>query len=81
MSIDLYGLSRVVGEKGVLPQRAKQLDPSLPCRESELLIDVESLNIDAASFKQIKGEVGGDAKRIGERIQEIVRERGRCRTP
>jgi L-erythro-3,5-diaminohexanoate dehydrogenase len=81
MSIDLYGLSRVVGEKGVLPQRARKLDPSLPCREAELLIDVESLNIDAASFKQIKGEVGAEPARIAARIQEIVRERGKMQNP
>ncbi|XXF80826.1 L-erythro-3,5-diaminohexanoate dehydrogenase [Myxococcaceae bacterium GXIMD 01537] len=81
MSIDLYGLSRVVGEKGVLPQRARKLDPSLPCREAELLIDVESLNIDAASFKQIKDDVGGDPARIASRIQDIVRERGKMQNP
>jgi L-erythro-3,5-diaminohexanoate dehydrogenase len=81
MSIDLYGLSRVVGEKGVLPQRARKLEPSLPCREAELLIDVESLNIDAASFKQIKDDVGGEPARIATRIQEIVRERGKMQNP
>ncbi|SEL16960.1 L-erythro-3,5-diaminohexanoate dehydrogenase [Stigmatella aurantiaca] len=81
MGIDLYGLSRVVGEQGVLPQRARRLDPSLPCREAELLIDVESLNIDAASFKQIKEDVGGSPERIAQRIQEIVRERGKMQNP
>ncbi|WP_224360885.1 L-erythro-3,5-diaminohexanoate dehydrogenase [Hyalangium versicolor] len=81
MGIDLYGLSRVLGEKGVLPQRARKLDPALPCREAELLIDVESLNIDAASFKQIKEEVGGEPGRIAARIQEIVRERGKMQNP
>ncbi|NOK35964.1 L-erythro-3,5-diaminohexanoate dehydrogenase [Corallococcus exercitus] len=79
--MDTYGLSRVVGEKGVLPQRARKLDPSLPCREAELLIDVESLNIDAASFKQIKDDVGGDPARIAGRIQDIVRERGKMQNP
>ncbi|MBN9685784.1 MULTISPECIES: L-erythro-3,5-diaminohexanoate dehydrogenase [unclassified Corallococcus] len=79
--MDTYGLSRVMGEKGVLPQRARKLDPSLPCRESELLIDVESLNIDAASFKQIKDDVGGDPARIASRIQDIVRERGKMQNP
>jgi len=78
---DPYGLSRVVGEKGVLPQRARKLDPALPCREAELLIDVESLNIDAASFKQIKDDVGGEPARIAARIQEIVRERGKMQNP
>lgn len=78
---DPYGLSRVLGEKGVLPQRARKLDPALPCREAELLIDVESLNIDAASFKQIKDDVGGESARIAARIQEIVRERGKMQNP
>ncbi|PTL77189.1 L-erythro-3,5-diaminohexanoate dehydrogenase [Vitiosangium sp. GDMCC 1.1324] len=81
MSNDRYGLSRVVGEKGVLPQRARKLDPALPCREAELLIDVESLNIDAASFKQIKDEVGAEPSRIAARVQEIVRERGKMQNP
>ncbi|OJT20792.1 L-erythro-3,5-diaminohexanoate dehydrogenase [Archangium sp. Cb G35] len=81
MSIDRYGLSRVVGEKGVLPQRARKLEPSLPCREAELLIDVESLNIDAASFKQIKDDVGAEPARIAARVQEIVRERGKMQNP
>ncbi|RKH43919.1 zinc-binding dehydrogenase [Corallococcus sicarius] len=81
MGTDSYGLSRVVGEKGVLPQRARKLDPSLPCREEELLIDVESLNIDAASFKQIKDDVGGDPARIARRIQDIVLERGKMQNP
>jgi L-erythro-3,5-diaminohexanoate dehydrogenase len=81
MSIDRYGLSRVVGEKGVLPQRARRLEPSLPCREAELLIDVESLNIDAASFKQIKDDVGAEPARIAARVQEIVRERGKMQNP
>ncbi|RKH54630.1 L-erythro-3,5-diaminohexanoate dehydrogenase [Corallococcus aberystwythensis] len=81
MATDSYGLSRVVGEKGVLPQRARKLDPSLPCREAELLIDVESLNIDAASFKQIKDDVGGDPARIASRIQDIVLERGKMQNP
>lgn len=81
MGTDSYGLSRVVGEKGVLPQRARKLDPSLPCREAEMLIDVESLNIDAASFKQIKDDVGGDPALIARRIQDIVLERGKMQNP
>lgn len=79
--MDAYGLGRVVGEKGVLPQRAKKVDPSLPLREGELLIDVESLNIDAASFKQIKESVGGDAQKIAAAIQAVVSERGKMQNP
>jgi L-erythro-3,5-diaminohexanoate dehydrogenase len=79
--MDAYGLSRVVGEKGVLPQRAKKIDPSLPLREGELLIDVESLNIDAASFKQLKDSAGGDTAKIAAAITAIVSERGKMQNP
>ena len=78
---DPYGLGRVVGEPGVLPQRAGTLDPSLPIRPSEMLIDVESLNVDAASFKQIRESCGGAAEAVVARIQEIVRARGKMQNP
>ncbi len=79
--MDAYGLLRVVGESGVLPQRARKLDPSLPLREGEVLIDVESLNVDAASFKQLKDAAGGDAAKISEAICQIVAERGKLQNP
>ena len=79
--MDAYGLSRVLNQKGVLPQRAQRLDPSLPLREGELLIDVESLNIDAASFKQLKDAASGDTAKIAAAITAIVAERGKMQNP
>ncbi len=79
--MDAYGFQRVVGEVGVLPQRARQLDPSLPLREGEICIDVESLNVDAASFKQLKDAAQGDPAKIIEAIVEIVRARGKLQNP
>ncbi|MDX2014288.1 MAG: zinc-binding dehydrogenase [Myxococcaceae bacterium] len=81
MALDLYGLGRVRGEQGVLPQRAKVIDPSLPLRPGELLIDVESLNIDAASFKQLKDTAQGDPAKIVEAVRAIVGERGKMQNP
>lgn len=81
MAADPYGLSRVKGEQGVLPQRAKIIDPSLPLRAGELLIDVESLNIDAASFKQLKDAAHGDPSEIVEAVKTIVAERGKMQNP
>lgn len=78
---DAYGLSRVVGEAGVLPQGAQRLDAALPLREGELLIDVECLNIDAASFKQLKEACGGDQQAIAQMIRAIVAERGKMQNP
>lgn len=78
---DPYGLRRVVRPKGVLPQQAERLDPSLPLGEDELLVEVEHLNIDAASFRQLARECGDDAQRIGARVREIVAERGKMQNP
>lgn len=76
-----YGLHRVVGEQDVLPQRARRLDPSLPLRDSELLIEVDSLNIDAASFEQIRREAQGNDAQIAQIIGGIIRQRGKMHNP
>ena len=79
--MDPYGLRRVVSPAGVLPQRADRLDPDLPLGDDEISIDVDALNIDSASFKQISDAVGRDPARIGEEIARIVRERGKMHNP
>ena len=79
--LDPYGLRRVVRPQGVLPQQAEVLDPRLPLGPDELRIDVENLNVDAASFRQIEAEQGGDAKRIADRVMAIVAARGKQHNP
>ncbi|MFN7135798.1 MAG: L-erythro-3,5-diaminohexanoate dehydrogenase, partial [Myxococcales bacterium] len=81
MTSDPYGLQRVVRPHGVLPQRADVLDVATPLRPDELLIDVDHLNIDAASFRQLEKVEEGDPARIGRAIEEIVRERGKMHNP
>jgi len=78
---DPYGLRRVVRPKGVLPQQAEVIDPRLPLGPDELAIDVERLNIDAASFRQLQEECKGDVPRIAARIREIVAARGKMQNP
>ena len=46
------GVHRSVTPPGVLPQAADRLDPSLPIRSTEIGVDVEWLNVDAASFAE-----------------------------
>jgi L-erythro-3,5-diaminohexanoate dehydrogenase len=65
----------------VLPQRAHRLDPTLPLGEDELAIDVEALNVDAASFRQLEGAVGHDPGAIAAEITRIVAERGKLQNP
>ncbi len=79
--MDPYGLRRVVAPSGVLPQRAERLDPALPLGEDELAIDVEALNVDAASFRQIEGAVGKDPAGIAAEIARIVAARGKLQNP
>jgi L-erythro-3,5-diaminohexanoate dehydrogenase len=79
--MDPYGLRRVVAPAGVLPQRADVLDPTLPLGEDELAIEVEALNVDAASFRQIEGAVGKDPARIAAEVERIVRARGKLHNP
>jgi L-erythro-3,5-diaminohexanoate dehydrogenase len=77
VSLDPYGLRRVVKPEGVLPQQAEVLDPRLPLGDDELLIDVEHLNIDAASFRQLEAT----GRPIGEQVREIVDARGKMQNP
>ena len=76
-----YGTHRVVEPLGVLPQGAWKIDNSMVVGEREILIDVLALNVDAASFTQIKGEAGGDAGRVGEIVADIVARRGKLHNP
>jgi L-erythro-3,5-diaminohexanoate dehydrogenase len=74
---DPYGLRRVVRPKGALPQQAEVLDPALPLGDDEIAIDVECLNIDAASCRQLEST----GREVGAQVMEIVRARGKMHNP
>jgi L-erythro-3,5-diaminohexanoate dehydrogenase len=71
------GAHRVLEPVGALPQAAWRLDATPEAYDNEILCDVDVLNIDSASFKQIADAEGGDEERIGAHIQAIVRDRGK----
>ena len=49
-----YGTHRVIEPVGVLPQPANKLDNNMDeIWDNEILIDVQTLNIDSASFTDI----------------------------
>ncbi len=75
------GLHRVLEPSGALPQAATRLDAAGPAFRNEVVIDVETLNIDSASFDQIVNDVGRDEKAVGSRIAAIVAERGKMQNP
>ncbi len=64
-----------------MPQPAWKLDARPVCHDNELLVEVDRLNIDSASFNQLKEEAGGDPERVKERILGIVAERGKMHNP
>lgn len=74
-------MHRVVEPKGLLPQPAWKLDPEPICHDNELLIEALRLNIDSASFNQIKEEAVGEPEGVKERILSIVQERGKMHNP
>jgi L-erythro-3,5-diaminohexanoate dehydrogenase len=78
---DRFGIQRVLAPLGVLPQQAERVDPSLPIAQDELQIEVESLNVDSASFHQISTACGGDLARMEAHILDLVRLRGKHHNP
>lgn len=75
------GLHRVLEPVGVLPQAAYRLDPDPRIGDDEVRLRVERLNLDAASFRQLRSEHGGDGAAIREAVVRIVAERGKMHNP
>ena len=76
-----YGTHRVLEPKGTLPQPAKKLDNTMSIYDNEILIDVKTLNIDSASFTQVKRACNADTGKMEKMILSIVAERGKMQNP
>jgi L-erythro-3,5-diaminohexanoate dehydrogenase len=75
------GTHRVIEPAGAMPQNAQKIDNTPVAHQNEILCDVETLNIDSASFKQIRDYCEGDEERIAQHIMATVRERGKQHNP
>ncbi|HEY0614822.1 MAG TPA: L-erythro-3,5-diaminohexanoate dehydrogenase [Candidatus Elarobacter sp.] len=75
------GSHRVLEPKGALPQSAWKVDNTPRVFANEILCDVETLNIDSASFRQMSDACGGDALAIAAQILATVNERGKQHNP
>lgn len=80
------GLHRVLDPAGsTLPQAARRLDTQAQLWPDEVRIDVQTLNLDAASYRQlaekhtVDGVLDGDAVRA--EVLAIVAERGKMQNP
>ena len=78
---DIYGTHRVLEPKGVLPQPADKIDNTMEIYDNEVLIDIQTLNIDSASFTEIERRAGGDVEEIKKIIMNIVETTGKHKNP
>jgi L-erythro-3,5-diaminohexanoate dehydrogenase len=76
-----FGTHRVISPSGVLPQAAQKLNNHMEIYDNELLITVETLNIDSASFTQMKRVCEKNPDKISQMIVSIVNERGKMQNP
>lgn len=77
-----YGTHRVLEPKGVLPQPADKLDNDMSeIYDNEVLINVQTLNVDSASFTEIERRAEGDVEKIKEIMLGIVAKAGKHKNP
>ena len=56
----------------MLPQAAWRLDNTMEIYDNEILVSMSTLNIDAASFTQIKKQANYDNEEIAKIMKDIV---------
>jgi L-erythro-3,5-diaminohexanoate dehydrogenase len=79
---DALGTHRVLSPKGALPQPAERLDADLSKHfGTEIEVDVETLNVDAASFRQMEEASGGAPDGVAGLVMATVRARGKQHNP
>ena len=75
------GLHRVIEPPGVLPQAAWRLDARPAIAPDEVRIRVDRLNLDAASYRQIRETYSGDPDKIRTAVLDIITTRGKMQNP
>src|ERR1700722_13954775 len=75
------GLHRVLDPPGVLPQAAWRLDPSPTIAPDEVRVRVDRLNLDAASYRQLRESYAGHPDKIRAAVLDIITTRGKMQNP
>ena len=75
------GLHRVIEPPGVLPQAAWRLDASPAIAPDEVRIRVDRLNLDAASYRQLREAYSADPDKIRQAVLGIITTRGKMQNP
>ena len=81
MTTSPLGLHRVIEPPGVLPQAAWRLDASPAIAPDEVRIRVDRLNLDAASYRQLREAHAGDPDKIRAAVLDIIATRGKMQNP
>ena len=77
-----YGTHRVLEPEGVLPQPAIRVDNNFSeIYDNEILCEVNTLNIDSASFTDIKDRAGNNPEEIARIMMDIVNKYGKHKNP
>ena len=86
-----YGTHRVISPKGVLPQPADVIDNDMEIYDNEVKINVQTLNIDSASFTSVCDHACGkkpadivtdeDKKAVADTMLGIVAKAGKHKNP
>jgi L-erythro-3,5-diaminohexanoate dehydrogenase len=71
----------VLDPTGVLPQAAWRLDPSPAIAPDEIRVRVDRLNLDAASYRQLRETYAGDPDKIRAAVLDIIATRGKMQNP
>ncbi|HEY0804716.1 MAG TPA: L-erythro-3,5-diaminohexanoate dehydrogenase [Pseudonocardiaceae bacterium] len=74
------GRHRVLAPAGVLPQQAERLDADPRPWPDEVVLDVALLNLDAASYRQLR-ETHGTGAPLRAAVCEIIERRGKMQNP
>jgi L-erythro-3,5-diaminohexanoate dehydrogenase len=75
------GLHRVIDPPGVLPQAAWRLDASPGIAPDEVRVRVDRLNLDAASYRQLRETYAADPDKIRAAVLDIIATRGKMQNP
>ena len=81
MASSPLGLHRVLEPAGSLPQAARRLDARREIWPDEVRIAVRRLNLDAASFRQLRAATCGDPASMRAAVLGIVADRGKMQNP
>jgi L-erythro-3,5-diaminohexanoate dehydrogenase len=81
MTTSPLGLHRVIDPPGVLPQAAWRLDASPVIAPDEVRIRVDRLNLDAASYRQLREAYAADPDKIRTAVLDIITARGKMQNP